>query len=102
MLAQRYNSLPVWEHFQSEKYELNILSRSDSYFFRVTKECETNNLRLLIGYLVHIFHFKNVHYININHTFKVKTMNEISLSKIVVYSFHIPKQLVTIFATLLF
>ena len=55
-------------------------------------ECETNNLRLLIGYLVHIFHFKNVHYININHTFKVKTMNEISLSKIVVYSFHIPLQ----------
>ena len=36
------------------------------------KECEKNNLRLLIGYLVHIFHFKNVHYININHTFKVK------------------------------
>jgi len=43
----------------------------------------------LIGYLVHIFHFKNVHYININHTFKVETMNEISLSKIVVYSFSI-------------
>jgi len=35
MLAQRYNSLLVWEHFQSEKYGLNILSRSDSYFFRV-------------------------------------------------------------------
>jgi len=29
----------------------------------LSKECETNNLRLLIGYLVHIFHFKNVHYI---------------------------------------
>jgi len=28
MLAQRYN-----EHFQSEKYGLNILSISDSYFF---------------------------------------------------------------------
>jgi len=32
MLAQRYN-----EHFQSEKYGLNILSRSDNYFFRVPK-----------------------------------------------------------------
>jgi len=38
MLAQRYNSLPVWEHFQSKKHGLNILSRSDSYFFRVPKD----------------------------------------------------------------
>ena len=62
MLAQRYNSLPVREHFQSE----------------------------------------NVHYININHTFKVKTMNEISLSKIVVYSFHIPKLKFRIFFQVFF
>ena len=61
------------------------------YFLNPNKECETNNLRLLIGYLVHIFHFENAHYININRSFKAKTMNEISLSKIVVYSFHIPK-----------
>ena len=60
-----------------------------------------NKLRFLIGYLVHIFNFKNVHYININHTFKVETMNEISLSKTVVYSFHIPKR-VGFFQSILF
>jgi len=35
MLAQRYNSLPVWEHFQSEKYGLNILSKVVGYLFRI-------------------------------------------------------------------
>ncbi|MGK0366180.1 MAG: hypothetical protein ACI85O_003253, partial [Saprospiraceae bacterium] len=32
-----------------------------------------------------IFHFENAHYININRTFKAKTKNKLSLSKIVVY-----------------
>jgi len=81
---------------ETTNFELETTPLPDGiYFLKAydqSKECETNNLRLLIGYLVHIFHFKNVHYININHTFKVETMNEISLSKIVVYSFHIPNQ----------
>jgi len=75
MLAQRYNSLPVWEHFQSENYGLNILSRSDSYFFRVPKECEMNKLRFLRGYFVHSFYFKSVIYVDIMNIFKVENMD---------------------------
>jgi len=93
-MNQNQNYQPTQlNHHQLEILKLFSRNLDDNDLIAI-KECETNNLRLLIGYFVHIFHFKNVHYININHTFKVKTMNEISLSKIVVYSFHIPKQLI--------
>jgi len=46
------------------------LSKNDIYLFRVPKEREKNNYRFLIGFLVHIFHFKNAHYNNINRSFK--------------------------------
>jgi len=47
----------------------------------------------LTGYFVlagAIFYFENAHYISINRTFKAKTENKRSLSKIVVYLFRIP------------
>ena len=45
----------------------------------------------MIGYLVHIFHFENAHYININRSFKAKTMNKTSLSRNDIYLFRVPK-----------
>ncbi|MGK0363168.1 MAG: hypothetical protein ACI85O_000212, partial [Saprospiraceae bacterium] len=39
-----------------------------------------------------IFHFENAHYININRTFKAKTENKLSLSKIVVYLIRVPNR----------
>ncbi|MGK0366603.1 MAG: hypothetical protein ACI85O_003678, partial [Saprospiraceae bacterium] len=67
------------------------------------KEREINKPRLLTGYFVlpdknagqAIFHFKNAHYLNINRTFKAKTENKLSLSKIVVYLIRVPKMNVT-------
>ncbi|MGK0364690.1 MAG: hypothetical protein ACI85O_001748, partial [Saprospiraceae bacterium] len=44
-----------------------------------------------------IFHFKNAHYININRTFKAKTENKLSLSKIVVIFLSLLRMLSRIF-----
>ena len=46
----------------------------------------------MIGYFVLSFHFENAHYININRTFKAKTENKTSLSRICIYLIRVPKQ----------
>ena len=57
-----------------------------------SKEREVNNLTFLGGYFGLIFHFENAHYININRSFKVKTKTKLSLSKMSIYLFRVPKQ----------
>ncbi len=55
------------------------------------KEREVNNLTFLRGYFALIFHFENAHYININRSFKVKTKTKLSLSRMSIYLFRVPK-----------
>lgn len=87
LLEQLHSEISGKKKFHSFERTYHQIRAFHSTLF--TMKCETNNLRFLKGYLVHIFHFKNVHYINITHIFKVKTMNKISLSKTIVYSFRI-------------
>jgi hypothetical protein len=53
------------------------------FWLKISKQL----LRFLTVYLVHIFHFENAHYINLNRTFKAKTRKEISLPRTLVYLF---------------